>query len=152
MSEEKRNILNTINSPDDLKKVPEDDLIQLCKELREKIIDECSEHPGHFGAGLGVVELTVALHYVFDAPYDNIVWDVGHQAYPHKILTGRRDNFSTNRQYKGLSGFPKRSESKYLDLYFCRFRYGCCSQNERRGRPPVGCHHRRRCHDRGIGF
>lgn len=72
MSEEKRNILNTINSPDDLKKVPEDDLIQLCKELREKIIDECSEHPGHFGAGLGVVELTVALHYVFDAPYDNI--------------------------------------------------------------------------------
>ena len=113
MSEEKRNILNTINSPDDLKKVPEDDLIQLCKELREKIIDECSEHPGHFGAGLGVVELTVALHYVFDAPYDNIVWDVGHQAYPHKILTGRRDNFSTNRQYKGLSGFPKRSESKY---------------------------------------
>ena len=98
MSEEKRNILNTINSPDDLKKVPEDDLIQLCKELREKIIDECSEHPGHFGAGLGVVELTVALHYVFDAPYDNIVWDVGHQAYPHKILTGRRDNFSTNRE------------------------------------------------------
>ena len=82
MSEEKRNILNTINSPDDLKKVPEDDLIQLCKELREKIIDECSEHPGHFGAGLGVVELTVALHYVFDAPYDNIIWDVGHQAYP----------------------------------------------------------------------
>ena len=113
MSEEKRNILDTINSPDDLKKVPEDDLIQLCKELREKIIDECSEHPGHFGAGLGVVELTVALHYVFNAPYDNIVWDVGHQAYPHKILTGRRDNFSTNRQYKGLSGFPKRSESKY---------------------------------------
>lgn len=109
MSEEKRNILNTINSPDDLKKVPEDDLIQLCKELREKIIDECSEHPGHFGAGLGVVELTVALHYVFDAPYDNIVWDVGHQAYPHKILTGRRDNFSTNRQYKGLSGFSKRN-------------------------------------------
>ena len=112
MNEEKR-ILDTINSPDDLKKVPEDDLIQLCRELREKIIDECSEHPGHFGAGLGVVELTVALHYVFDTPYDNIVWDVGHQAYPHKILTGRRDNFCTNRQYKGLSGFPKRSESEY---------------------------------------
>ena len=102
MSEEKRNILNTINSPDDLKKVPEDDLIQLCKELREKIIDECSEHPGHFGAGLGVVELTVALHYVFDAPYDNIVWDVGHQAYPHKILTGRGDAFSTLRQMGSL--------------------------------------------------
>lgn len=108
-----KNILETINSPADLKKVPEDDLIQLCQELRQKIIDECSEHPGHFGAGLGVVELTVALHYVFDTPYDNLIWDVGHQAYPHKILTGRRENFDTNRQYKGISGFPKRSESEY---------------------------------------
>ena len=161
MSEEKRNILNTINSPDDLKKVPEDDLIQLCKELREKISWRViSEHPGHFGAGLGVVELTVALHYVFDAPYDNIVWDVGHQAYPHKILTGRRDNFSTNRQYKGLSGFPKRSESKY-DAFgtghsstsiSAALGMAVCCKNERGGRPPVGCHHRRRCHDRGIGF
>ncbi len=108
-----KNILETINSPADLKKVPEDDLIQLCQELRQKIIAECSEHPGHFGAGLGVVELTVALHYVFDTPYDNLIWDVGHQAYPHKILTGRRENFDTNRQYKGISGFPKRSESEY---------------------------------------
>lgn len=111
--ENKENILNTINSPADLKKVPEDDLIQLCSELRQKIIDECSEHPGHFGAGLGVVELTVALHYVFDTPYDNIIWDVGHQAYAHKILTGRRESFHTNRQYKGISGFPRRSESEY---------------------------------------
>lgn len=110
---EKKQILNTINSPEDLKRVSEDDLIQLCRELREQIIDECSEHPGHFASGLGVVELTVALHYVFDAPYDNIVWDVGHQAYAHKILTGRREQFHTNRQYKGLSGFPKRSESEY---------------------------------------
>ena len=113
MEEIRKNILETINSPADLKKVSEDDLIEVCRELREKIIDECSEHPGHFGAGLGVVELTVALHYVFDAPYDNIIWDVGHQAYPHKILTGRREVFHTNRQYKGISGFPKRSESPY---------------------------------------
>ena len=110
---EKKRLLDTINSPEDLKKLPEEDLVQLCQELREKIIDECSEHPGHFGAGLGVVELTVALHYVFDTPYDNLIWDVGHQAYPHKILTGRRDRFHTNRQYKGISGFPKRSESEY---------------------------------------
>ena len=113
MEEIRKNISETINSPADLKKVSEDDLIEVCRELREKIIDECSEHPGHFGAGLGVVELTVALHYVFDAPYDNIIWDVGHQAYPHKILTGRREVFHTNRQYKGISGFPKRSESPY---------------------------------------
>ena len=113
MEETKYSILETINSPEDLKKVPEDELVEVCRELRGKIIDECSEHPGHFGAGLGVVELTVALHYVFNAPYDNIIWDVGHQAYPHKILTGRRDVFHTNRQYKGISGFPKRSESPY---------------------------------------
>ena len=111
--ENKGSILNTINSPADLKKVSEDNLIQLCSELRQKIIDECAEHPGHFGAGLGVVELTVALHYVFDTPYDSIIWDVGHQAYAHKILTGRRERFHTNRQYKGISGFPKRSESEY---------------------------------------
>lgn len=113
MEEKKQRILDTINSPADLKKVPEDDLIQVCQELREMLINECSVHPGHFGAGLGVVELTVALHYVFDTPYDNIIWDVGHQAYAHKILTGRRDVFHTNRQYKGISGFPKRSESEY---------------------------------------
>lgn len=109
---EKR-ILDTIHSPGDLKKVPEKELVQLCRELREQIIDECSEHPGHFASGLGVIELTVALHYVFDTPHDHIIWDVGHQAYAHKILTGRREQFHTNRQYKGISGFPKRSESEH---------------------------------------
>src|SRR6476619_6405637 len=108
-----RPLLSTINSPDDLKTLSRDQLHQLCDELRQYIIDVVSVHGGHFGASLGVVELTVALHYVFDTPYDQLVWDVGHQAYGHKILTGRRDNFSTNRKYNGLSGFPKRSESEY---------------------------------------
>ncbi|MFL5752277.1 MAG: 1-deoxy-D-xylulose-5-phosphate synthase [Bacteroidia bacterium] len=106
-------LLATINSPQDLKKLDEDQLEQLCKELRQYIIDLVSVKGGHFGASLGVVELTVALHYIFNTPYDQLVWDVGHQAYGHKILTGRRDNFHTNRKYKGLSGFPKRSESIY---------------------------------------
>lgn len=106
-------LLNTINSPADLKKLSEGDLLRVCEELREFIIDEVSCNPGHFGASLGVVELTVALHYVFNAPYDNIIWDVGHQAYGHKILTGRRDQFHTNRKLKGISGFPKMSESEY---------------------------------------
>ena len=88
-------------------------LHQVCEELRQYIIDVVSVHGGHFGASLGVVELTVALHYVFNTPYDQLVWDVGHQAYGHKILTGRRDNFPSNRKYGGLSGFPKRSESEY---------------------------------------
>src|SRR6187455_1360262 len=106
-------LLQTINSPEDLKKLSREQLIQLCDELRQYIIDVVSVHGGHFGASLGVVELTVALHYILDTPYDQLVWDVGHQAYGHKILTGRRDNFMTNRKYKGLSGFPKRSESEY---------------------------------------
>src|SRR6476646_7665196 len=106
-------LLQTINSPDDLKKLPREKLHQVCDELRQYIIDVVSVHGGHFGASLGVVELTTALHYVFNTPYDQLVWDVGHQAYGHKILTGRRDNFPTNRKYKGLSGFPKRSESEY---------------------------------------
>ena len=83
------------------------------RELRQFIIDEVCNNPGHFGASLGVVELTVALHYVFNTPYDKIIWDVGHQAYGHKILTGRREVFSTNRRYKGISGFPKMAESEY---------------------------------------
>jgi 1-deoxy-D-xylulose-5-phosphate synthase len=107
------NLLRTINSPDDLKKVSRDKLHKVCDELRQYIIDVVSVHGGHFGASLGVVELSVALHYVYNTPYDQLVWDVGHQAYGHKILTGRRDNFYTNRKYKGLSGFPKRSESEY---------------------------------------
>src|SRR5918995_1121160 len=106
-------LLQTINSPEDLKKLPREKLHQVCDELRQYIIDVVSVYGGHFGASLGVVELTTALHYVYNTPYDQLVWDVGHQAYGHKILTGRRDNFITNRKYKGLSGFPKRSESGY---------------------------------------
>jgi 1-deoxy-D-xylulose-5-phosphate synthase len=106
-------LLAKINSPADLKNLTENEIEQLCNELRQYIIDLVSVKGGHFGASLGVVELTVALHYVFNTPYDQLVWDVGHQAYGHKILTGRRDNFYTNRKYKGLSGFPKRSESEY---------------------------------------
>ena len=106
-------LLGNINNPDDLKKIPKDQLHQVCNELRQYIIDIVSVHGGHFAASLGVVELSVALHYIYNTPYDQLVWDVGHQAYGHKILTGRRDQFATNRKYKGLSGFPKRSESEY---------------------------------------
>lgn len=106
-------LLSTIDSPADLKKLPREKLHQLCDELRQYIIDIVSVHGGHFGASLGVVELTTALHYIYNTPYDQLVWDVGHQAYGHKILTGRRDIFVTNRKYSGISGFPKRSESEY---------------------------------------
>src|SRR5690242_21573288 len=106
-------ILSKINSPEDIKKLSREKFQQLCDELRQYIIDVVSVHGGHFGASLGVVELTVALHYIFNTPYDQLVWDVGHQAYGHKILTGRRNSFNTNRKYKGLSGFPKRAESEY---------------------------------------
>lgn len=106
-------ILDHINIPEDLKKVPEDSLIPLCEELRRKIIDDCAENPGHLGSSLGVVELTVALHYVLNTPYDNLIWDVGHQSYAHKILTGRKEQFKTKRLYGEISGFPKISESEY---------------------------------------
>src|ERR1700712_2962192 len=106
-------LLKTINSPADLKKISKEQLHQVCNELRQYIIDVVSVYGGHFGASLGVVELTVALHYIYNTPFDQLVWDVGHQAYGHKILTGRRDNFYTNRKYNGISGFPKRSESEY---------------------------------------
>lgn len=106
-------LLEQINFPSDLKKFKEEDLERICAELRQFIIDIVSVNGGHFGASLGVVELTVALHYVLNTPYDQLVWDVGHQAYGHKILTGRRDVFHTNRIHKGISGFPKRSESVY---------------------------------------
>ena len=102
-------LLSAIDSPADLRKLDETQLVQLSAELRQFIIDLVSVKGGHFGASLGVVELTVALHYVFDTPFDQLVWDVGHQAYGHKILTGRREVFHTNRTYKGISGFPKRS-------------------------------------------
>ena len=106
-------LLSKINSPSDLRKLSKTDLPQVSEELRQFIVDVVSEKGGHFGASLGVVELTVALHYTFNTPSDQLVWDVGHQAYGHKILTGRRENFHTNRIYKGISGFPKRSESVY---------------------------------------
>lgn len=106
-------LLKEINSPEDLKKLDKEQLAQVCDELRQFIIDVVSTHGGHFAASLGVVELTVALHYIYNTPYDQLVWDVGHQAYGHKILTGRRDVFTTNRKYKGISGFPKRAESEY---------------------------------------
>src|ERR1017187_7004772 len=106
-------LLEKINYPSDLRKLKESDLLEVAKELRQYIIDIVSVNGGHFGASLGVVELTVALHYVFNTPYDQLIWDVGHQAYGHKILTGRREVFPTNRLYKGISGFPKRKESEY---------------------------------------
>lgn len=109
----KTDILTTIDTPTDLRKLSVNELPQVCQELREFIIDACSTNPGHFGSNMGAVELTVALHYVFNTPYDRIVWDVGHQAYGHKILTGRRERFGTNRKLNGLSGFPNPAESEY---------------------------------------
>lgn len=105
--------LEHINSPEDLRKLKVSDLPQLCDELRHFIIEQTAQHPGHLGSSLGVIELTVAIHYVFDTPNDKLVWDVGHQAYCHKILTGRKDSFYTNRCYGGISGFPRREESVY---------------------------------------
>lgn len=106
-------ILDHINSPNDLRLLNQEDLPKLAKELRAFIINIVATKEGHLGASLGVIELTIALHYVFNTPYDQLIWDVGHQAYGHKILTGRRDVFDTNRQFRGLSGFPKREESKF---------------------------------------
>jgi 1-deoxy-D-xylulose-5-phosphate synthase len=110
---QEENLLFNISTPEDLRKLKPSDLVKVSAELRQFIIDMVSKNPGHLGASLGVVELTVALHYVFNTPYDKIIWDVGHQAYGHKILTGRREKFSTNRKYKGISGFPKMTESEY---------------------------------------
>lgn len=112
------NILKTIDSPKDLRSLSQDSLPQVCDELRQMIIEELSRNPGHFGSSLGTIELTVALHYVFNTPEDRIVWDVGHQAYGHKILTGRRDSFSTNRKFKGIRPFPSPTESEY-DTFTC---------------------------------
>ena len=109
----KTKLLNKINFPTDLKKLNHSELKILKDELREEMINAVSETGGQLGAGLGVVELTVALHYIFDTPKDKIIWDVGHQSYPHKILTGRKDKIKTLRQGNGLSGFTKRSESEF---------------------------------------
>jgi 1-deoxy-D-xylulose-5-phosphate synthase len=113
MASKQGTLLSEIYSPTDLKKLKETQLSQLCDEIRQFIINETSTNPGHLGAGLGVVELTVALHYVFNTPYDKLIWDVGHQAYAHKIITGRKDLFHLNRMIDGISGFPKMSESEY---------------------------------------
>jgi len=111
-------LLKDIQTPDDLKRLKPEELPEVCAELRQDIIDEVSQNPGHFGSSLGVVELTVALHYVFNTPYDRIVWDVGHQAYGHKILTGRREAFCTNRKLGGIRPFPSPEESEY-DAFIC---------------------------------
>lgn len=113
MSAKRKKLLFSINSPEDLRRLRIEDLPRVSKELRQFIIDVISSNPGHFASSLGVVELTVALHFAYNTPYDQLVWDVGHQAYGHKILTGRRDIFHTNRQYGGISGFPTREESIY---------------------------------------
>ena len=106
-------LLYKVNSPAELKRLSVDELPRYCRELRQYIIDECSKNPGHLASSLGAVELTVAIHYVYDTPYDKLVWDVGHQAYAHKIITGRRDAFPYNRKAGGLSGFPRMAESEY---------------------------------------
>ncbi|TKG90109.1 1-deoxy-D-xylulose-5-phosphate synthase [Puteibacter caeruleilacunae] len=113
MEEQYNSLLDNINYPCDLRKLEVDSLPKVCEELRQFIIDEVSNNPGHFGASLGVIELTVALHYIYNTPKDKLIWDVGHQAYAHKILTGRKEQFHTNRKYNGISGFPKRAESEY---------------------------------------
>lgn len=118
MDKSKLRLLGRIRYPEDLRRLSVEELPELCKELREDIVDELSVNPGHLASSLGVVELTVALHYVFNTPYDRIVWDVGHQAYGHKILTGRRDSFCTNRKLKGLRPFPSPMESEY-DTFTC---------------------------------
>lgn len=109
----KYSLLSKIDSPSDLRKIPVGQLPQVCSEIRSFLIDSLSRNPGHFASSMGAVEITVALHYIFNTPYDRIVWDVGHQAYGHKILTGRRDLFSTNRKFGGISGFPNPAESEY---------------------------------------
>lgn len=148
------NLLNSISDPEDLRKLSVDQLPEICKELRQDIIKEVSCNPGHFAASLGTVELTVALHYVFNTPYDRIVWDVGHQAYGHKILTGRRETFSTNRKFKGIRPFPSPDESDY-DTFTCGHASNSISAalgmavaaEEKEKRPPCGCRNWRWQHE-----
>src|SRR6185312_1711997 len=106
-------ILDRVQSPADLRTMTREELVQLAADVRARLIDVCSRTGGHIGAGLGVVELTIALHFAFDTPTDQLIWDVGHQGYPHKLLTGRNDDMETLRQENGVSGFLKRSESEY---------------------------------------
>ncbi|MDE5947312.1 MAG: 1-deoxy-D-xylulose-5-phosphate synthase, partial [Prevotella sp.] len=118
MEQSKSGLLGHIKYPDDLRRLKVDQLPQVCRELREDIVEELSVNPGHLASSLGVAEITVALHYVYDTPYDRIVWDVGHQAYGHKILTGRREQFCTNRKLHGIMPFPSPTESEY-DSFVC---------------------------------
>lgn len=118
MEQEKYELLHEINTPDDLKKLKVEQLPTLCKELRQDIVEELSVNPGHLASSLGAIEITVALHYVYNTPEDRIVWDVGHQAYGHKILTGRRQKFCTNRKLHGIKPFPSPEESEY-DSFVC---------------------------------
>ena len=125
-------LLKNVNYPEDIKKLSKSQLPQLCNEVRSYIIDVLAENPGHLGSSLGTVELTIALHYVYDIPVDSLIWDVGHQAYSHKLITGRKDRFHTIRKLNGLSGFPKIEESKYdcfgtghsSTFHFRNFGYG----------------------------
>ena len=144
-------ILETINSPADLKKLSMPELKQLANELRTFIIDNVSKTGGHLSSSLGTVELAIAIHYVFDTPEDRLVWDVGHQAYAHKILTGRRDRMPTLRQYKGLSGFPKRSDRTLVNFHLCDFRYGRRGKDLRKEGSESHRSDRRRCNDRRYG-
>ncbi len=152
-------LLDRIRTPADLRRLPVSALRQVADEVRAEMIDAVSTTGGHLGAGLGVVELTVALHHVFETPRDRLIWDVGHQTYPHKILTGRRDRIRTLRQGGGLSGFTKRSESEYdpfgagpfLDLDLGRARLRDRPRSPRRAQP-CRQRHRRRRHDRRHGL
>jgi len=153
-------LLETIKLPSDVRRLNSGQLPQLCEELRQFIIDHVSVNGGHFGASLGVTELTVALHYAFNTPEDQLVWDVGHQAYGHKILTGRRDVFHTNRLLGGISGFPKRSESPY-DAFgvghsstsiSAALGMAVASHYKKRKRSPAHCGDWGRIHDRWDGF
>ena len=152
-------LLETINSPADLRRLPAAKLAELAAELRQFLIHSVSTRGGHFAAGLGTVELTIALHYVFNTPDDRLVWDVGHQAYPHKVLTGRRDRLHTIKQDQGLAPFPSRAESEYdtfgvghsstsISAALGHGRRGCAT----RGRSPGRGHHRRRRAHRGHGL
>ena len=153
METKKIEILNHIDYPSQLRELSVEQLPQVCDELRQTIVQELSVNPGHLASSLGVVELTVALHYVFNTPDDRIVWDVGHQAYGHKILTGRRDLFHTNRMLHGLRPFPSPEESEY-DAFICGHASNSISAAlgiavaDKKGR----CRHRRRCLERRPGF
>ncbi|MEF9950062.1 MAG: 1-deoxy-D-xylulose-5-phosphate synthase N-terminal domain-containing protein, partial [Mucinivorans sp.] len=113
MEVKNKKYLELVNSPEDLRRLSIDELPLYCNELRQFIVSQVSINPGHLGSSLGALEIAVAIHYVYNTPNDRLIWDVGHQAYAHKIITGRRDVFNTNRRYGGISGFPRRSESPY---------------------------------------